>query len=399
MLIDHCIIHVCMYISKSQLGYTGYGWDEFYDEDVGIRKKLLETLYELTGKRTAFENVISLWEENMDHHESERKILNEQFASTHKLFVSRMNELLASWGAKKLSLVTDDKFERMTWGLLDIKRSGNKFAIKEIGGSLPTGITLVQWREKFLLKREKPVQDEILGSKTSNKQSKKRLMIEDSSDEDDAPMKKPGAEQLISKKNMQSDSTSGIEVQTRKIDLGPKCNSSSVDDIKRQLGVSTDKLANSRHQLDDENRASSMAACNDELRELTISANILSECILAWRNLWKVLEKQSCMSLKYSMQEKSEDWNNNVQRWKHMCERLSRVRSKVKKVESAEVSELNANSEMELLSLNKLTPICKSVIYGTRKLSRSKYATRKFHSRRNSLYLYQRATRVASEEK
>ena len=46
-------------------------------------------------------------------------------------------------------MVTDDKAERLTLGKLDISRRGNAFVVSASGGSLPIGMSLPDWRERF----------------------------------------------------------------------------------------------------------------------------------------------------------------------------------------------------------------------------------------------------------
>lgn len=274
----------------------------------------------------------------MDFHETERKLLNDRLNSIQRNFVFRMNQLLASRGETKLTLVTDDKFERMTWGLLDIKRSGNQFAILDAGGSIPIGMTLSKWKDKFVLEKPKPMQNEKLSSKAANKPSKKRLCIEDSSDEDEIPLKKPAAKQPPTK-NSRSDNNSGIEVKVRDTtNLKPDNNSSSIDEIKRNLGVSVQQLEQSRIQIEDENRASAMAACDDELRELFDGMGTLEECIDQYRQLRTY---KNHTTLRFSLEDLFEELREKMDRWKREGERLAFVRSKIKRLPSEKSVEVS----------------------------------------------------------
>ena len=305
---------------------------------MGVKKQLLSSLYELTGKRQKAESIISRWEEHMDYHETERKLLNDRLNSIHRTFVSRMNQLLASRGETKLTIVTDDKFERMTWGLLDIKRSGNQFAILDAGGSIPIGMTLNQWKEKFALEPPKPVQNETVSSKTSHKPTKKRLCIEDSSDEDEVPvMKKPAAKQPA-KKDTQPDSSNGIEIRVREATKLKTDTSASLDEIKRKLGVSVEQLQQGHNQIEDENRASAMAACDDELRELFDGMGTLEECIDQYRQLRTY---KSYTTLRFSLEDLFEELKEKMDRWKREGERLALVRSKMKRLPSEQSVEVS----------------------------------------------------------
>jgi DNA repair photolyase len=256
----------------------------------------------------------------MDHHDTKRILLNEQLAAIQKSFVARMNQELASKRAEKLTLLTDDKAERLTWGLLEIKRSGNKFAITEVGGSLPIGMTIRQWREKFALDLEP---------------KKKRLRIQDdSSDEDEMPVSKPSSKVKEQSKVVQRDSSNGVEVQLREApSISSSHKSSSLDEIKRQHGFSSKELEEGLNQLNVENRVSSMAACNDELREL-YNDQILGGC----SRQWKKLQGHNNFDLDDKMQDVSQEFEEKTRRWRLEREQLSRVRTKSATKELYEVS-------------------------------------------------------------
>lgn len=333
--------------SKSALGYTGFGWDEFYDDDVGIKKQLLETLVELTGKQRAAENIISIWEENMDNHETERKLLSDQLASTFKSFVDKMNQLLASKGEAKLKLVTDDKAEKLTWGLLDLKRSGNRFTIESAGGSIPIAMTLGQWREMFALPETVTQHKENhLPKEATNKSTKKRRVIEDSSDEEEeAPVEKHAAKQLLPKDV--NDSSSGIEVKIRQKAKLPADNLSSLDEIKRLHGVSARHLEDARSQIHQENVASSMAAYNDELRELVGDGDALNQCIHQWGRLQTY--RSEFPHLYEEMEEISDELKEKMSRWK-LCQGYFESKS-LKEHESDEVRGVHYTCVRSFISL------------------------------------------------
>ena len=267
----------------------------------------------------------------MDQHENERKSLNQQLTAIHNSFVAEMNQLLASRGESKVTLVTDDKFERMAWGLLDIKRSGNKFTISDPGGSLPIGMSLSDWKIKFSLEPQKPMEESAVPSKAFGNPSRKRRVIGDSSDEDDIDVKASNTTKRM--RSTKQDIFSGVEVRIREatdvsanVNLVASGQSSSVDEIKRQLGVSSRQLEESLHQVDNENRASSMAACNDELNEVfgevfdNDEKKILNTCI----HQWKITH--AYIPLEYSMVELNEELKENLVRWTSEVQHYSRLK-------------------------------------------------------------------------
>lgn len=344
----YCVCHshtnAKLYHSKSTLGYTGYGWDEFYDEDVGVKQQLLDVLFEITNDQRTGSRAIGRWEENLDNHETERKLLSERLTSSYKSFVDRMNQLLAAKGEGKLKLITDDKAEKLTWGFLDIKRSGNKFAIADEGGSIPIGMTLRQWKEKFALQLPERGPKEAPNKVLNKKPTKKRLRIEESSDEEDGGIiQKPQADQPPSSKESQRHNSSGIEVQIRKSAETKQANpTSSVNEIKRGLGFSANQLEEGRNQLDHENRASAMAACNDEMREIVGDVgekNILSSCINAWNELQH--HKSEYPSLYQEMENVSDELKAKLSQWKSNAEEMTRARSKTKDSDSDKLADVS----------------------------------------------------------
>lgn len=315
---------------KSQLGYTEYGFDEWNDPDVGIKRVLLDNLIELTNREEKSEKIILTWEDStLDQHETQRDLLSKEMLVIYKSFVDRMNQLLASRGANKLTLIAEDKGERITWGMLDIKRSGNKFTISSPGGSIPIGWTVTDWEEIFALE---PQQQPDQPNEASAKPIKKRLNILESSDEeDDAPKKQP-ARKLPPPAKRDAYSSSGLDVVMRKAtdvmenaNLRTKETSSSIDDIKRQLGVSARQLEEGRDQLDNENRTTSMAACADELNEAIAEtfgkdSSVLEKCMMQWKRILS----HNYLPIEHSLEGFQVELRDKFLKWKREGERLSR---------------------------------------------------------------------------
>lgn len=315
---------------SSNNGYTGAGYDEVYDEDVGIKHRLLEALSNLDcnngQKRRSvasindklfdgenYGNGAQLWEGLMDEHIRDSKVLRDTLNSIQVKFVNDINHHLttscgdgrgasASGKKMKLILITDDKFERLTLGdIVDIARQGNAFTLQDAGGSLPIGMTVDGWRHRFGLIPEKAAVAQWTttssrGEKVTMKK-KRKVILEDSSDEDEedevggaaAPSKKNKAVQIApqistdaaitSTKNCTTNTNDndGLTVRIRKAtdvsntnDKGMSITGedfTSIDEMKRQLGVNNAQLERGRELLEDEQLLSRIAADEEDMRE------------------------------------------------------------------------------------------------------------------------------------
>ena len=331
---------------SSSNGYTGTGYDEVYDEDVGIKRRLLEALFNIDcngGRRRRsvasindelfdgekYGNGAQFWEGLMDEHIRDSKVLRDTLNTIQVKFVNDINNYLlnddggdhhcvdGSGTVKKkkkmkLTLVTDDKFERMTLGdIVDIARQGNAFALQDEGGSLPIGMTVHDWRQRFGL-IPAVVEAQHSSSSTSSSrvekvtvQKKRKVILEDSSEEDEedgdttasckkntaatrrlttdpavADSKKTTATATIAINN-----DDGLTVRVRKAtdvsdanDMGERSmtggvhvidlkDTTSIDEMKRRLGVNNAQLERGRELLEDEQLLSRIAADEEDMQE------------------------------------------------------------------------------------------------------------------------------------
>ncbi|KAL3795492.1 hypothetical protein ACHAW5_002459 [Stephanodiscus triporus] len=146
---------------KSERGYTGRGYDEAYDPDVGIKRRLLVALsrFDGSGRTTPgdideklFENETTgayMWEKRMDE-VNETSALRDELRSVAEYFRNGINAV----SRVKLNMKIDDKFDRFDLGgSLVLSRQGDDYKVKDRGGSLPIGMSVDDWREKFSLSR------------------------------------------------------------------------------------------------------------------------------------------------------------------------------------------------------------------------------------------------------
>ena len=285
-------------------GYSGGGYDEFWDEDAGIRLELLGLLAGLAGGGTRpeavwdwlLENGAQAFEGMMDGHIEESKRLRDELNGIQRRFIvdvnSRLNRAARKGGGKadSVRLVVEDKSERLTWGLVDISRKGNQFTLPDEGGSLPFGMTEASWRKKFAFKTSAAPQQKpktAAAAKTARtadanqkKKKKRRQILEDSSseEEDSAVTAAPPPGKKLRTKGQTVASAAaapgdsmgtGLEVRERtKTDVSTSnAHTTSVHEMKRQLGVDDARLEAQRDIVVGEERASRITGEEDDLRE------------------------------------------------------------------------------------------------------------------------------------
>ena len=401
---------------SSYNGYTGAGYDEVYDDDVGIKITLLNAFYKIDGQKgydamnKLFDkdgNGAQIWENQMDV-VNDTQIIRDRFMVIQSTFINDVNTILSRVGkSDRLSLVNDDKSERITYGdYLDIERKGNEFKINDVGGSLPFGMDVKSWRVKFglvVVKEKKAsgggsysdnkqqVEEEEEVVKSKSKKKPRKVILEDSSDEEEA-VKPAHVKKVIKKKVVQAQpqtSTTGIAVRVRKeTDVGnSKIKTTSIEEMKRQLGVNTAELEKGREQLEEEQLHSKMAADDEDMQEglLNEGSNehvstwdpIVKACVASRKELrTNELHVKDIDFLRES-QEYWENFDHSLAHWKENFQALRVVRKDVASGEldesSDQVSEPNMFAAYNCVILTfiiLLLHIMFSIgLYGTRELS------------------------------
>ena len=381
---------------KSDKGYTGRGYDEVYDDDVGIKRRLLQTLAKLDSGRRSITTIdeklfddetggATKWQMWMDEHISQSKILREELNCIANDFVVGINRYLLLLNSKKnsskkLTLNTDDKFERIKLGdLIDISRRGNDFSIKDKGGSLPIGMSLNDWKVKFSLIKVLP--NSAAAATDTNKltqknkienvrtMKKRKMILEDSSEDSDddnnviataavvAAHSTSKAEMdtiaqddgLMVRKRMATNVSSDNHHSTNHVNDGHDENhiTTSIDEMKRQLGVNTVELQRGHDQLEDEQLLSSMAANEEDMingvllqergggdmvnnNNYTVSSNysilvpLLKQCYFT-RN--EVRKNMHNLELLREMQDRFSDFDDTAKCWNDHLQTLIELRS------------------------------------------------------------------------
>ena len=383
---------------KSDKGYTGRGYDEVYDDDVGIKHRLLQTLAKLDSGRRSITTIdeklfddetggATRWQMCMDEHISLSKGLRDELNCIADDFVAGINQHLLILSSnktssskktttvKKLTLNTDDKFERIKLGdFIDISRRGNDFSIKDKGGSLPIGMSLSDWRVKFSLMKVLPTNSDDVDTKKQSQKNKiengrtmkkRKVILEDSSEDSDDDNNVMVSVHLSSKNEIDSKAKDdGLMVRKRMATdvssdnhqctkqhvndgKGDDHITTSIDEMKRQLGVNTVKLQRGHDQLQDEQLISSMAANEEDMlngvllqerggdmvndKSYTDSSNysvlvpLLKQCYLTRNEVRKNMHNLDQIR---EMQDICSDFDDSAKRWNDHLQTLIELRSK-----------------------------------------------------------------------
>mmetsp|Transcript_16006 Transcript_16006/g.34818 ORF Transcript_16006/g.34818 Transcript_16006/m.34818 type:complete len:995 (-) Transcript_16006:215-3199(-) len=167
-------------------GYSGAGWDEFYDENLGVRTRLVDACLGCAGAKPVPSkgwggNRAKVWnrlceigaevfESELDLHDTETAATKAQLETLRRRFLDGINGILfrrakdGSGGrlGGKLVMVTTDKFERIELqnaaaigiSSLVIERQGDNFCISDDSGVLPSDWDQKAWKEAMALPNE-----------------------------------------------------------------------------------------------------------------------------------------------------------------------------------------------------------------------------------------------------
>jgi len=276
---------------KSKNGYSGFGWDELFNDELGLRYRLLFLLYQMTIFPKSSENIPShkikstldrIWEESLiekggaysfdiafDEHERRMQHLQKTFEERCDSFIGVVNRVLQETSnsrfvdfnkqlssqvfmhqskrkqgpSGKLILSKEDKFERLelkeasTCGLseLIIQRQGDAFKVIDDHGVLPSNMTVSKWLSAMKLPNS-------LLSVSSQIESKKLKKFRRIKDED-------------SGSDLRTKSTSSLKIVV--VEAPTPCEKlnkfdESIGDIKKQCGVDSVGLERSREELEAE---------------------------------------------------------------------------------------------------------------------------------------------------
>ena len=247
---------------SSQNGYTGYGWDEFYNPRVGVQTRLCQCLQTLASfsssrkkKKKQNTNTNEVWERlldqgaqalesTMDQHDSAVRQLRQRLDAFRNGLERDLRRLSQS---TDVVLVTQDKLERLEVTIpstvsnkkrLVLQRQGNDFCVQDPKGVLPNQWTRQDWNRAMAL----PAISET-NNRSNNKNKKRRIIQDDDDDKEDE-------ENNNNSNNKVSHQASGLRVKVSSSSATSDETATSLRSIKTQLGVNAQDLESAREALE-----------------------------------------------------------------------------------------------------------------------------------------------------
>jgi len=379
---------------SSEKGYTGASWDEIFDEDVGIKRRLMDALTRLYpvlgsgGGEVIWDNLLNsggaMWDFAADDLINGLRGLREKIRTIRNNFEYSVNEFLMAARNKekslpsKLSLVTDDKAERLIMGPLEIRREGNVFTLNDKGGSLPIGLTRDDWSKMFAFDaesykgqreskpRSKKNQSISAVSREETKKRKRFIIDDDDEDSDEehevipqrskATKTTKSPQIALSPPNPDKKDNDGLMVTVRDTTKYSPPHD-SLNAIKEKMGVSASRLEDGIDHLNREQQQSSFFAEEEDVLEgflgdeifhnLTtlkssgernslknVTARHLQSFVKNWIKFWRELyssaEREGIID-DCDLREVWEDLRELLSRWKETLKDLVSVYTNISK--------------------------------------------------------------------
>jgi hypothetical protein len=244
--------YTCLY--KADAIYSGFGWDEFCNESVGIQARLVALLgryikspwdyLERKGKTQLLESLL-------DQQELAVKELQQQVQDLKKVM---MTDIKLELRPKKASFVTQDKMERLVIATekqtICLERRADNFRIKQ-RSILPNDYTRSRDWKILSLRLENKT---ITNAEAANGKRKRRLVIEDSDSDDDGAAIEKKSKKILDTRNATDaiQQTTGLVVRIE-TSISKTETEDSLIAIKTQMGVDVKGLEASREELEKEN--------------------------------------------------------------------------------------------------------------------------------------------------
>ena len=232
--------------------YSGYGWDEYYNEAIGLRTRLSRLF---RGKRKRLQKYLS----------SSIEMLLDQVEPKMHSCRQELNTVVQSGKYQKMNiqLVLTDKLEQMTYynasngHKITLQRPSN-FTIqndnKHFFGALPSHWDKQKWMKSFQTITSSTNPTSQTKNETNNtlpQKPRRRIIIESDEDDDEDEI----MDDVTSEKDASVDKHCGFKVRNKssKTNNGNVDQSLSINEIKHKLGVDADQLEYSRTALEKEN--------------------------------------------------------------------------------------------------------------------------------------------------
>jgi hypothetical protein len=246
------------YLYKSDAVYSGTGWDEYANDTVGLKARLIAELQQFnTSPWELLEkyNSTDLLESLLDQQEGHVKEIQHGLQQMKSTILNDINQRLKP---KNLKFATQDKMERLSLlyqeRSIDLSRRADSFQIE--GPLLPEDrLRPEQWTVCALSSY-----DQQRCSSPSNR--KRRRIVEDSDSDIEADVKI--GSHVVSNKPSKRKNSAGLVVLDRTSQTGLE-REDSVAAIKVQLGIDNQGLENARIGLEDEDMCPVVSYETDEV--------------------------------------------------------------------------------------------------------------------------------------
>ena len=235
--------------------YSGYGWDEYYNEAIGLRTRLCRLF---RGKRKRLQKHLS----------SSIEMLLDQVEPKMHSCRQELNTVVQSGKYQQINiqLVLTDKLEQMTYNTsnghkITLQRPSN-FTIqndhRHFLGALPSHWDKTKWMKSFqtITSSTNPKPQTNKTNDALTKKTRRRIIIEsDEEEDDDEDDEDEVMDDVTSEKNAPVDKHCGFKVRnaSSQSSNGNNDQSLSINEIKHKLGVDADQLEYSRTALEKEN--------------------------------------------------------------------------------------------------------------------------------------------------
>jgi hypothetical protein len=253
---------------RSDAVYSGFGWDEFANETVGIQARLCQLLGRHYKKTQVWEYLVDhgaqLVESFLDQQETAVKDLQQQLQGMKSRLLADIGQRLHP---TKVTFLTQDKMERLLVVLpvgqkISLERRADAFQIHDSNGVLPKDHKAPKDWENLRLQLPSTSAANSSSSAQDKHTARRRRVIEDSDDSDDKERvqvvrKRPKLEKKL------SDGLT-VKIETTK----PKQETEeSLAVIKSQMGADAQGLETAREELEQETNNNAPKTEDDEEQE------------------------------------------------------------------------------------------------------------------------------------
>ena len=301
---------------RAEGGYSGTGWDEFYDEHLGVRTRLVDACLACAGAAPPRAggwtgNRVKVWEKllesgaetfesALDMHDTETKAITSKLEQNRQKLMNGFNDILGrvlrdkgagGRAGKIVTMVTTDKFERIelqnanALGIshLLLERRGDNVRINDDGGVLPSDWDLSRWKQTMKLPdelskvsvaetiKEQGKRASSVASLGSTKAKKRRIIDDSDSSDDDGAGDGPKIDKVTGDGKPQAKApapptlgiSGGLKVKVKSADTSTPA-TGDIAEIKSSFGVDVEALSRGRENLEAEQKQSAAAAVAEE---------------------------------------------------------------------------------------------------------------------------------------